>query len=272
MQCETLLGGRQAAVLALALLPAGAVIVWLGTFTDVDLRLADAMFDPAARRFPWRHAWLAEGFAHGILKVALTGLGTAIVAVAAWDLASQWLPAWWRVRLRIVALSALLVPLAIALLKQASSSHCPWDLQPYAGTYPYVRLLESMPADVAPGHCLPAGHASSALWMVALCVFWLPARPRMALVCSAVMLGFGFAVGWVQQLRGAHFLTHTLWSMWIAGAVILAITTISEMFRDNSCQRRKGFAIVRLPAEMAASSPPCGVRRKRRGNKKSLTN
>ncbi|WP_374709539.1 hypothetical protein [Massilia scottii] len=28
------------------------------------------------------------------------------------------------------------------------------------------------------------------------------------------MLGLGFALGWVQQLRGAHFLTHTLWSMW----------------------------------------------------------
>ena len=32
---------------------------------------------------------------------------------------------------------------------------------------------------------------------------------------------FGLGVGWVQQLRGAHFLTHTLWSGWIACALVL---------------------------------------------------
>jgi hypothetical protein len=26
----------------------------------------------------------------------------------------------------------------------------------------------------------------------------------------------------MQQLRGAHFLTHTLWSVWIAAALVLA--------------------------------------------------
>ena len=34
----------------------------------------------------------------------------------------------------------------------------------------------------------------------------------------------GAASGWLQQMRGAHFLTHTLWSMWISCAIVLGVT------------------------------------------------
>jgi membrane-associated PAP2 superfamily phosphatase len=39
-------------------------------------------------------------------------------------------------------------------------------------------------------------------------------------------LGFGFLLGWVQQMRGAHFLFHTLWSMWISSLIILVMLQI----------------------------------------------
>jgi membrane-associated PAP2 superfamily phosphatase len=73
------------------------------------------------------------------------------------------------------------------------------------------------------GQCMPAGHASAGLWLVALAVFWLPERPRLAGAVGAAMLALGFAMGWVQQLRGAHFLSHTLWSMWIACAIVTVL-------------------------------------------------
>ncbi|MES3022492.1 MAG: hypothetical protein V4857_13010 [Pseudomonadota bacterium] len=57
------------------------------------------------------------------------------------------------------------------------------------------------------------------MWLVSLCVFFLPHRPRAALWMARAALLPGFALGWLQQLRGAHFLTHTLWSMWIACAI-----------------------------------------------------
>jgi len=33
-------------------------------------------------------------------------------------------------------------------------------------------------------------------------------------------------VGWMQQLRGAHFLTHTLWSIWIAVLIVYLLYRI----------------------------------------------
>jgi membrane-associated PAP2 superfamily phosphatase len=201
------------------------LIFWLGNNTDIDLKLADAAFDAATRTFPLQHAWVAEQFNHVWLKALLSVLGAGAVVLALWD---GWRPyhGWTearRVGMRVVAMSAVLVPTAISLLKHASASHCPWDLQRYGGAAPYVRLLEWMPAGVHAGHCLPAGHASSALWLVSLGVFWWPRRPRTALTVAVAMLGVGLAVGWIQQLRGAHFLTHTLWSAWIACALVPVI-------------------------------------------------
>jgi len=205
-----------------ALIAAAVLILWIGHGTDIDLYLADAMFDRASGVFPWQHAWLAERFNHELLKTALQLLGFAVIAVAVWDCFKPW-RSWTvarRTGIRVLALAAVLVPAVISLLKRFSVSHCPWDLQRYGGNEPYVRLLDLMPAGLPAGHCMPAGHASSALWLLAVAVFWLPSRPRMAAAVGAAMLVFGFAVGWMQQLRGAHFLTHTLWSVWIAVFIV----------------------------------------------------
>lgn len=226
-----------------ALALAALVLVWLGSMTDIDLALADAAYDRLLGKFPWRHAWLAERFSHVLLKRLLVGLGLLFMAVVLWDLAR---PQPWtalrRGQLRVVALSALLVPGTVALLKQLSSSHCPWDLERYGGTAPYVRLLEALPAGVAPGHCMPGGHASGALWLVSLSVFLLPRRPVWAGAAAILLLAGGVAVGWLQQLRGAHFLTHTLWSAWIACAIILGVFTLSHGARYcpySSCRVRE---------------------------------
>jgi len=209
---------RMLGLLGAAALAIGAI----GALTDIDLALADAMYDRAGAVFPWRHAWLAEVASHVYLKVVLSIAGGAFMLAAAWD---GWRPiARWkrplRMQVRCVALSALLVPLVIAMLKQASSSHCPWDLAMYGGAEQYVRLLESALPGVSRGHCLPAGHASTALWLPSLAVFFLPGQPRRAAAVAALLFAVGFGVGWLQQLRGAHFLTHTLWSMWWAAAII----------------------------------------------------
>jgi membrane-associated PAP2 superfamily phosphatase len=205
------------------------LILWMGNATDIDIKLADAMFDPVRHRFPMQHAWIAERFNHVILKGALSAMAAAAVVLALWDAARP--RAGWRrsarVGMRVVAMSAVLVPLVISVLKLVSTSHCPWDLARYGGTEPYVRLLEWMPAGVKPGHCMPGGHASSALWLVSLAAFWWPHSRAKAIAVGLSMLVFGLIVGWAQQMRGAHFLTHTLWSAWIACAMVFAIYSMN---------------------------------------------
>lgn len=225
-----LLSWRAIVFVIVAFACSGLAILWLGHDTDIDLKLADAVFDPSRRAFPWRDAWLPDTFNHGILKVLFTAMGGGIIAVVLADMLRPMpkIDGSTRLRLRIVGLSAGLVPLVTSLLKQASNSHCPWDLARYGGVQPYIRLLESLPSGAGAGHCLPAGHASTSLWLVALAVFWLPGNPRRAAAVAAAGLSVGFAMGWVQQLRGAHFLTHTLWSVWIAVLVVLVTIVLMD--------------------------------------------
>jgi membrane-associated PAP2 superfamily phosphatase len=204
------------AVLALSAI----FLLWLGT-TRLDVRLAAAIYDQAAGGFPLRHAWFAEVLAHQWLKWCMLVLGAGIVILVLRD---AWRPlasisAGLRTRLRVVAACSISVPMVVSVLKRMSASHCPWDIVDYGGSAPYVHLLEAMPAGVAAGHCFPAGHATSVLWLVSLCTLWLPSQPRRACIVAIMALLLGGVVGGIQQLRGAHFLSHTLWSMWIACAV-----------------------------------------------------
>ncbi len=224
--CATLLDNRTAAWMAAWLGLAALAIFALGRWTDADLWLADLFYDRALGGFPWRESWLTVEVSHGIAKAALTLLALALIGAALFDAA-------WpqplldaplaRLRLRVLAWSALLVPSVISLIKQGSDAHCPWDLARYGGSAPYVRLFDALPEGVLPGHCFPGGHASSALWLVSLAVLWLPGRPDTAWRAGGAGLAGGLLLGWMQQMRGAHFLSHTLWSAWIACALVLLL-------------------------------------------------
>ncbi len=197
------------------------MLLTLGEFTDLDLRLADAMFDPAAHGFPWRHRWFAEVLLHHRLRQAMSILGVTLLVLVAIDAVrpAKWLAAEQRLRLRAVAATALAIPLSVSLLKAIAFSHCPWDLSRYGGWAPYVRLLEAAPPGVAAGHCFPAGHATSGLWLIAVSLLWTAKAPRKAVAVAACAVTAGLALGFLQQMRGAHFLSHTLWSAWLAIAI-----------------------------------------------------
>jgi membrane-associated PAP2 superfamily phosphatase len=221
----TLLSAHALRRLTALLAAAALAILWLGRYTDLDLMLADAVFDAQRRVFPWRDAWLTVTFNHVIIKQFMIVFAVGVIGYALVDACRPRaaLGALGRVQLRIVALSAILVPAVTSTLKQLSASHCPWDLLRYGGEQPYVRLFGTLPTGMAPGQCLPAGHASSALWLVALAVCWLPARPARARAAALLATGVGATVGYLQQLRGAHFMTHTLWSIWIACTIVVAL-------------------------------------------------
>ena len=224
---------------AIALALSALLILGLAQYTDLDLALADRSFDAALQQFAWRDAWFADVVMHRWLKGPLTLCGLALVLAALTEAVWHWphFDAAGRWALRGSAALAVLVPSSISVTKRLSQSHCPWSLDRYGGHALYVRLFDALPAGIEPGGCFPAGHASSALWLVGLCLWWLPRRPRRAAAVFAAGLAAGLALGWVQQLRGAHFLSHTLASMWIASAWVwmtLLLFALAQRLRSRS--------------------------------------
>lgn len=216
--------GKPHLLMPVALAFSAAVLVWLGQATDIDVDIAMLSYDLASGQFPLRDAWFANQFFHGYMKLCVVAIAVAFIACALLD---YWRPGqyWSRQtgwRIRTVALCAILIPATISMLKQMSRLHCPWDMALFGGAEPYVRLLDRIPVGVAPGKCFPAGHASGGLWLTSIMMFWLPGKPRLAWGVGGSLLCVGIAMGVVQQVRGAHFMTHTLWSTWIAISIMCA--------------------------------------------------
>lgn len=219
-----------------------AVLVWMDRYTDVNLYLADVVFDFAANEFPWRQHWFFATFMHHVMKALMIGLALVSVTVLLADAAQRqrWLDRKIRRQVVIVIASSILIPLAISLLKSTSIHHCPWSFARYGGFALYLRIFDSLPPNVTAGHCFPAGHASSGLWIASIAVFWLPEKPERALLVFGIGLIPALILGWAQQMRGAHFLSHTLWSTWTAALIILILTQFepcfpSVKFRKDKC-------------------------------------
>lgn len=251
---------RFLACLAL-LLCAAVVLVLIGRYTELDLMLADYYYDPASAVFPWRADWFFEFVMHHLVKALMIAVAmvSPLALLADRVLGYTLLSSHARRALWVVALSSVSIPLAISISKYFSIHHCPWSLSRYGGFAPYLRIFDALPPGASAGRCFPAGHASSALWLASVCAFWLPAKPLRALLVFVVGLLPGLALGWVQQMRGAHFLTHTLWSIWIAALLILLLTRFILPVRGAGAGTGAGEACG-LPVHEPGAIPVDGAR------------
>lgn len=216
---------RQHAVLLL--ISAIALLLVFET-TRLDLLLATPLFDPTSGDFPLRRNWLLNGVMHDQVK-SVTTLGViTMLGVCGLGMRGRlaWLPPH---SARLAAIGMLLIPAATSVLKHLTNRHCPWDVIDFGGYAPYVGLLHLPSANIAPGACFPAGHASLGflwlIWGVALRATSVPAA-RLAGTAATV---FGLVLGAGQMLRGAHFLSHTLWSLWLAWAICIALAAALPM-------------------------------------------
>lgn len=176
----------------------------------LDLWLAAQMADAAG--FPARHHWLLTRVLHDGARLAaglmLTGLAVmAVRPVGVFRTLSAGRRLWL---LAAVAGGMILV----ASLKRFSLTDCPWDVAGLGGQLPFVAHWQWGQTSGGPGHCFPAGHASAGFAWIAGWFAW-PAASRTGRRWLAGALIAGLVLGVAQQLRGAHFMSHTLWTAWI---------------------------------------------------------
>jgi membrane-associated PAP2 superfamily phosphatase len=151
---------------------------------------------------------------------ALAWLGVVAAAIVAWRRPA--LRAWCRPLLCLAA-SVLVATTVVAWMKSWTDVDCPWDLLAYGGTRDYHALLAAMPANAPMGRCFPAGHASAGYAWVALYFFFAGTRPQWRWAGLGVGLGAGLVFGISQQLRGAHFMSHDVWTLvicWLAALLL----------------------------------------------------
>lgn len=164
--------------------------------------------------FAYRDHWLFSGVLHqGARRLAWT-LQLGLILAIWWPVGPlRRLPRRERVNLLV---GTLLTVLAVWLLKNRSLTSCPWELTEFGGIAQYVSHWRWGVPDGGEGLCFPAGHASAAFCFLTG-YFWLRDRaPRAARAWLTVTVIAGLTIGLAQQVRGAHYMSHTLWTGWLS--------------------------------------------------------
>lgn len=191
----------------------------------VDLTIARWFFDDVRRIFPLTNAWL--------LKTVLHDAARTISAVAALTLLGFAATSWITSQLRAVrvhreallftSLATVAAAAIVGALKHFSSHACPWDLAIFGGSAVYHPLLGVHAAAPNVAGCFPAAHPLAGYAWLAVGFALYPISRRRAWQAWAAAFVLGSLFGAVQIARGAHFLSHVLWSAWIVWGVNLAL-------------------------------------------------
>jgi membrane-associated PAP2 superfamily phosphatase len=201
----------QAAGLALA-----ALAIWLLARSGLDFKVSALAYSPEARAFPLKDAWLYAVAGHSALKYFAVGLWIALLGVAAAS------PRWRPMALHAF-LGIALAAGAVAGLRELSAHSCPWDLAEFGGTAQWFPVFGEIPAAPGPGRCVPAAHASTGFALFALYFALRDQRARLARWALVLAWVLGLTAAFVQVARGAHFLSHALWTAWISWGLNLAL-------------------------------------------------
>lgn len=200
-------------------------ILLLPQLTQFDDWIAQFYFNPHTNSFPNKSSFLFKVVLHDwarnvVFFMALVTLGLFFATFVRPDLRR------FRRSITFIIVSMIITTSTIALIKYKSSIHCPYDLIDYGGSFRRVELLEWRFIDQKPGKCWPAGHASAGYCLLA---FYFAARSvktvwTLPLLIAALAIGFTFTIS--QTVRGAHFLSHGLWTGLIVWELNIVIAKI----------------------------------------------
>ena len=215
------------------------LLIW--DYSGLDLVLAH--WFGSAKGFALENHWLWRKLLHDDVRLWPWVLELYLLIGIFGPLGSlRCLPMARRVQLAVSTLAALLV---VSTLKLHSHTSCPWDLHAFGGVATYVSHWAWGVRDGGSGGCFPAGHASAGFAFLGGFFAFRQALPQTARRWLAGALLAGFVFGLAQQVRGAHYMSHTLWTAWlcwtVAAAVDAAVSRLIARSRPPAPAPARGF-------------------------------
>ncbi|SEI68588.1 Membrane-associated enzyme, PAP2 (acid phosphatase) superfamily [Allopseudospirillum japonicum] len=196
------------------------------TSLGIDEALAHYFFDQTTGVWPWRHAWLTSELLHQDARYFfMTVYGLLIMMAAYYYYKHPQHPNRNIMNYLLITLVTSLV--SVSLLKKVTHLPCPWDVATFGGRWPETPAWWQMFSQQYPkGYCFPAGHASSG-WASLGLYFIAPYYSKKIRWCFYLSVPFvSLILGFAQQMRGAHFLSHDLATC----ALCYAIAAITAYF------------------------------------------
>ena len=231
---------RQAMTLALS-----AIVLSLALGDGrLDLGVERWFFDDVRGSFPLTNEWLLKTVLHDGARMASAVAALALLGVAltSWITRQPRALRPHREALLYTSIATIAAAAIVGIAKHFSSHACPWDLAIFGGSAPYHPLLAAHAAAPDVDGCFPAAHPLAGYAWLAVGFALYPIARRRAWQAWAVALVLGTRFGVVQIARGAHFLSHVLWSAWIVWGVNVTLLGLACAVRE-----RQAHAYARTP-------------------------
>jgi membrane-associated PAP2 superfamily phosphatase len=224
--------------------------------TPLDEHIARAVFfDAASAQWIGAHSWVINELLHTAGRWAIRAMVALVLAF--W--VATFVRRDWRTLRRPAAFLTIAMLLSmgvVGLLKTVTNVDCPWDLVPFGGRFPYVELFADRPDALRAGRCFPAAHASSGYALLALYFVFRERHARLAKLGLGVGLLAGLTFGLAQQARGAHFVSHDLWSAFLVWTTTLSIYALAFRARLWESENHETTPARRLAPDLHAAGDP----------------
>ena len=177
---------------------------------QLDFALASWLYQLQGDSWFLQHHWLTETVLHSYVRSLNETALLCLIAYWLWQQLVVKQRSHQQRTLGLLLLSLLLSFATIAALKRLLPMECPWDLQQFGGHSVFWGLFDRRPATLDANQCFPAGHSSIGFAWLALYFYWRELKPQLATRGLCIGLSLGLLLGFVQQLRGAHFISHDI--------------------------------------------------------------
>lgn len=179
----------------------------------IDMRVADYFYALEGGQWALKEAWITSTLIHKIGKYLslLIALGILIALIQSY--LTQKLKSYRR-ELTYLLCAAGGGSALVSIIKSISHVSCAWDFSRYGGEHEYATVFTEL-INQSGGDCFPAGHASGGYAWVACYFLGLHLQSRLRWAGLAFAVSVGLIFGFSQQLRGAHFISHDLWTVGI---------------------------------------------------------
>lgn len=219
-----------------------ALVIVLAFFelTNTDLLIQEHLYVNAINTWAFQDPTgiYRKIFYTGIkIPIYIAGIAALIASLISWK-KNIW--GQHRKGLIIATLSLIILPLSISVPgKNLTNVHCPGELVNFGGQVPYVKLFDHYPINpnspdgkYSPGHCFPAGHASGGFALLGFVCFFREKKYKIWAFIFAMTIGWFMGV--YQMIRGAHFLSHHIVTMFLA---LILVSTLNLLIKDFNNDR-----------------------------------
>ncbi len=190
---------------------------------DLDHRLIMPYIDPQ-HGFYLKNFWWYDRFAHHDLKLWQEMIFLAIIVAIFAKKYNVHILALQDTRpyLMILAYCAITTTV-IGIIKHYSNHSCPWSILDLHTQIQFIPQLGN-------GGCFPGGHSGLGYaWCAGFFAFYkIDKRRAYFYLFAGIILGTG--MGLTQMMRGAHFLSHNLWTFWMTWAIGLSLNASNMLY------------------------------------------